>query len=497
MRRNRMVKALFLITSVSISFSTVYSQTQILNNISFENTKSGYSHPSFCLPVYSGNGGMSYPTEVTAADYFLEVADWVSHYHVDAPPCNYTNGAGGEEWPEWQVHSPDLVGGGHENLCLDGWNDNFFTGMEAYEVIWQDFVGGNSSKYMNINKAYEVRIKIRANIYFAPPDEELSTEKTLDVLLGTQAFYYANDLKGLNDLFAPDLCAICNSDYRTYTVASTEDYKVLKRFEVSDLINWNPYSTYNYNGWFELHFKMVMSDYGFTNPFIPIHQFVQFGLDFRDPDPSVSSDNGSMCVSPYLHIDQVEFFESCPTTYEIKGAMISGQQSDYVATDHISAGTLGVGPAIITNNGKTDFYAGHYIELVPGFFADNGAVLDILAIPNVDCSLYRSEEANGPSAELNRLGETRTSPSAVVNKESDKIFKVYPNPASSTCVISTTHAEVVSISILDNLGKTMSVVENIHRSEFQLDISNLPNGTYSLVITTNKNETYHEKLIKM
>jgi hypothetical protein len=515
MRKDRIAQIVLFAIIIIISAARVQAQgAQILYNKSFENTGLG-DHPEFCLPLYSGETPKNQLCDRFIEDeifnWFAMLTNWVAYYHHDTWECNVSISNPDEYLPEWFVHSPDWIGGTETcpdwSACTKGWDENYSVGMAPYEVFWQDFVGTDPSKYLDINKSYEVRIKVQPQNLVAFTGTSNVSEKTLDILLGTQAFTYQWDDLGLFDVFhSPNACRMCGSKYREYLMASTEDIRILKRFPIKDIENSGTYAVFpypnptyagQYENWFEFHTKIDMADLKFTDPLFPITEFVQFGIDIRDPDPTVDSEDGSMCNGPYLRIDWVEFFESCPDHYDIYGTKIAGAQSSYVATDYITAGFIDKGPAIVTLSGNTEFIAGHHVDLVPGFYADAGAVLNVQAIPNVDCSLYKSDAIDAPTAELNRNGQNRTSPSTTLNNQNDRMFKIYPNPASNTCVISTTHAEVVSISILDNLGKIMSVVANIHRSEFQLDISNLPNGTYSLVITTDKNETYHEKLIKM
>jgi hypothetical protein len=245
---------------------------------------------------------------------------------------------------------------------------------------------------------------------------------------------------------------------------------------------------------------MKMSDYNFTNPTFPIAAFKNFGLDVRDPASLDNDDHRDNCNGPYIMIDQVEFFEWCPDHFDIYGAMIAGDQGEYAAQTSITAGTVDAtkGPSIITNTGKAEFIAGHFVELIPGFYADFQSVLDVSVDPNFNCSNYRNMSIDQPIAESDtREAERITLNSVVEANQTTQVLQIFPNPSSDFCLIELDKDEISSLLITDNAGKIMREISHINNTNYRLDISNLPNGIYSLIITTNKNETYHEKLIKM
>lgn len=511
MKRIRFFQIIALVFGiVSSAIFTNAQGTQILYNKSFENTGLG-DHPDFCLPLHSGEtprfiiGDCLIGAEIF--NWFAMLTNWVSYYQRDQRDCNVdVNNYESHQYDDWYVHSPDWVGGAVPcpgwSPCLKGWDQNYSVGMGSYEVIWQDFVGSDPSKPLDIDKSYEVRIKVKPRGYTTVNGNGNYMGKYLDVLLGTQAFTYKRDEMGFFHPFGDeDNCGQCDNKYREYLITPSEEVKILKRFPIGDFENYGvaPYTTMiyenEYDNWFELHAKIKMSDLLFTG--ISISQFVQFGMDIRDPDWTVISEDGTMCDGPYLQIDQVEFFESCPDHYEIYGAKIAGSQSAYVATNYIKAGFIDKGPAIVTSNGKTDFIAGHFVDLVPGFFADYNSVVNIQAVPNVDCSLYKSTIID-PEIEANKLEDLhRNYNYGSLGDEQILKLDIFPNPSSGVLNVRLDKGMINSISIMDNLGKMINFIDNVDKSEFQLDISRFNSGVYSITVQSGEGELFYQRIVKI
>ena len=234
-----------------------------------------------------------------------------------------------------------------------------------------------------------------------------------------------------------------------------------------------------------------MSNFTF-NPSIPLDpEFVQFGLDVRDANLT----NGGCANNEYVLIDWVEFFESCPQKYDIQAAIIAGAQDEYIASDYIRAGNLGKGNSIVASNGKTSFKAMNYIELVPGFLSDQGSVLEI--IPNVgcgDCERPKNLEITDPSENLNAQIDN-------FNKINDdrnaQDCNVYPNPTANYCSVIVRNSIISSIEVLDCKSQQINLIGNINKNQYQLDLSNLQAGIYYIVVLTNENEIFYEKVVKV
>jgi hypothetical protein len=516
MKRNKFVIPLVLAGTIFISASFIHAQgTQLLYNKSFENG----TDPEGCLTYYSGgtNTGISFDEE-EPTNLFGTRTNWVSNWAWDIDdcnmpyvPCTYYDPDNPPVYmctDDWYVHSPDLVGGAG-NCYNAAWDQDYACGMAAYEVTWQDFVG-TTSNYLHTDKSYEVRIKV-----FLGTTNGSIGDKSLCVMLGTQAFNYQRIEQGFWDPLddvdqslhcclgngdSGSDCAQCDSKYRGFNISGTEDIRMMKRFPISDIEDDN-YGSYSYGKWYELHFKMKMSDYNFTNPLFPINEFVQFGLDIRDPYELDNSDNRQLCLGPYVLIDQVEFFEWCPEHYDIYGAMIGGTQSEYAAQTSITAGMVDVtkGPSIVTSTGKTEFIAGHFVELIPGFLADAGAVLTISVDPDFNCTNYRSLSIDQPFTEADRKEADRDPELKIGPDPTNEIsaVNVFPNPTSGVCTIKLQGQKITSITIYDNIGKSVMMIDAINMQEFAIDISKLESGNYSLVITTSNGEIYREKLIKV
>lgn len=491
MRRTRLAKTLLLGVIIAIPISFAKAQG-ILFNKSFENA---VNPPNFCLPFGSGHGGFF--LEIQPEDYFDRLTNWVSYYKIDPTECNiYT----GTNCLTAYSHSPDWIGGNF-SPCPQGWDQNYSVGMFPYEVIWQDFVG-LEDKYLDINKCYEVRIKVQLDYsFFSPPPFDPTGNKGLDVLLGTQAFTYIDPIQAYTNTgtnCSETDCYNCRPIYREYFIAPTEAYQSLDRFPI-DYINAlgsQPYSGYSFPFWFEFHGVIRMSDFDFPS-FAPLDpEFVQFGLDFRDPDPSTGS-----CPGQYLNIDWIEFFEACPDHYDLFGAMIAGPQDDYLASNYIKAGFIDKGPSIVTKNGRTKFKTGHFVELVPGFLSDYGSVLDITADPNFLCPNCLPHRSMDNEQLIEVFNNREVVKDSLFNKTTQNNINtavhIFPNPTTEICVISSSDNNIISIQILGSMNQVIRVVENVNKKDYELDISNLGAGIYYFVVTTVRNEIVYKKIVKI
>lgn len=447
--------------------------TQLLSNYSFENKKSGQVYPGFCLPDNSGDHSI-YGNPVF--DYFSIIGNWTSNYVPDPIECN--------GYPQiLYAHSPDWIGGGTSIPgCYGGWDGNFKIGIGSYEGIWQNFGAGLSE-----DKCYEVRIKVQPTLV-APPNQ------SLDVVIGTEPFWYQQPLYAFMN--GSGVCEICNQDYQEYNVGPFEEYETLKRFSLVDMYNIgvNPYYPYS-NGWYEVHAKIDMSTFAFTQPLGA--EFYDFGLDLRDNNLS----NGSCYLGDYIRLDWIEFYEACPTHYLIYGAMISGSQDDYVASNYIKAGKLDKGPAIVTSNGKTAFKAKNYIELIPGFLSDYGSVLEI--VPNFTCNGCTTDDPidpktvsmiQHPEIMTNQGDSSRNVFSDAETQALD--LKIFPNPTFGIATINYSK-NIVSVEVFDNTSKSIKLMGNIIANRFDLDISDLKSGIYYILIQTVDNEIFYKKLAKI
>jgi hypothetical protein len=75
------------------------------------------------------------------------------------------------------------------------------------------------------------------------------------------------------------------------------------------------------------------------------------------------------------------------------------------------------------------------------------------------------------------------------------VFTIFPNPASSTLnILSQSHLDIERISVFDMFGKPQMAVKYTGNNE--LDIDNLPNGIYIIVIQASNHLNYSIKFIK-
>jgi len=460
--------------------SSIYAQGPVyLNNISFESKKSIFSYPSFCLPAGSGHGGNNAPF-ILAEDYFERVLNWESYYHIDPAPCNgcYSNN-GNVDVP---VHSPDWVRGVNGNMCSNGWDGVAATGMYPYEIIYQNF-GGKLDEF----KCYEVRVK--AQIIF-----QNITNKYLDVFLGTQQFFYKNDQQAFSgspsNCSSDPSCIVCDQDFMDFIIAPTDQLILMKDFKIRPLTELppSPYTPYSY-GWFEFHGKIDMTQLNFN---FPINSYIHFGLDVRDQNIA----NGN-CDGPYLTLDWIEFYESCPESYNIYGVTIAGEQDEYVASSHIRSGFIDKGPAIVASNGRTAFKATNYIELLPGFLADYGSVLEI--IPGVTCNSLCGHETGGRNLKDDTGISTDNENITVFDfSEQQQLgeLRLYPNPTSGVCNVSFPGENIESIEIFNEVSQLVSTVCTLKTSTCEFNVSDLNPGVYYLRIYTKSRGIFNEKLIK-
>lgn len=84
----------------------------------------------------------------------------------------------------------------------------------------------------------------------------------------------------------------------------------------------------------------------------------------------------------------------------------------------------------------------------------------------------------------------------VHTSEMEKLFTVYPNPSDSFFNLSyPANKNVEEVSMIDLLGKTISVPVSNFENGKQINITQLTTGTYFLKITSNE-EIIYKKVIK-
>jgi len=101
-----------------------------------------------------------------------------------------------------------------------------------------------------------------------------------------------------------------------------------------------------------------------------------------------------------------------------------------------------------------------------------------------------SRHSNNPNSEDNEIS---------LNTFEDKLFRVYPNPASNSIIVETNFRKEdtnVSFSIYDILGKQIFEHRIIDQTtKLQINIINLPNGIYFYEFNINNEPKEQGKII--
>jgi hypothetical protein len=114
---------------------------------------------------------------------------------------------------------------------------------------------------------------------------------------------------------------------------------------------------------------------------------------------------------------------------------------------------------------------------------------------------YRAKTAGTLGVKLHHnslqvLSDTTVTRTVTPNSVADEMplsIKIYPNPTENNLSIISTELQIVNISIYDIVGAT----KLIQYSDFQnIDLINLPKGTYVLQIQTSK-QVFHSKFTKI
>ena len=107
----------------------------------------------------------------------------------------------------------------------------------------------------------------------------------------------------------------------------------------------------------------------------------------------------------------------------------------------------------------------------------------------------RAKDANGQWSLTNVLNFEKTALGVHVS-ELDKLFTVYPNPSNSLFNLSyPANKNVEEVSMIDLLGKSISLPVSNFENGKQINVNQLTSGTYFLKITTAEGVIY-KKVIK-
>jgi len=92
------------------------------------------------------------------------------------------------------------------------------------------------------------------------------------------------------------------------------------------------------------------------------------------------------------------------------------------------------------------------------------------------------------------LDSTLLNPSGIKSENTTLEFSVYPNPANNQVTITLVNPQMAAVSVFDLDGKEL-LKTDINETEFNLNISQLPQGMYILKITQ-QGETGWKKVFK-
>jgi len=90
-------------------------------------------------------------------------------------------------------------------------------------------------------------------------------------------------------------------------------------------------------------------------------------------------------------------------------------------------------------------------------------------------------------------------PVSVGMKEQDKQMRVnlFPNPAEKEITLTwLDNQKIVSIKIIDGIGKELIGLDNLQNTSETINISDLPAGLYFVEVTSRKNLVYKKLIIK-
>ena len=128
---------------------------------------------------------------------------------------------------------------------------------------------------------------------------------------------------------------------------------------------------------------------------------------------------------------------------------------------------------------------------------DNDGVLEIVgALHNFPANILQA--LNMPAGKLMIFKPSNITTLLDNKNNTDNEFKIFPNPANNMLTVVNTNGmnSEMKIIISDMIGKEVMVINmKNNSSQKELDISNIPSGTYILNATCNE-KTYTKKLVK-
>lgn len=437
------MKAKLLFLALVISHISK-SQNLILNN-SFE------------------SGDLSYPdcNSVSVSTNLFDYLDvWESQYFYDI----FCPQAGASHSPDWR------------ECPSSGWDGNCYIGVGPYESAQQVFKQKLSDK-----GCYVIRMKVRTTL--------ASAHNNIDDILPSWDFYSLDVIlsKGFLSYQDPSLndggCTNnfnFDADYISYTQpAIWDDFATVARFDPYPLEvgKWaaNTSTTTIYNFWYDVVAEFN-ADFNDDAKF-----YDRFVLDLR----SETGQTGGSYAPVWPNIDFIELYPKCPEFYDIDGVHLAGSQTKYECSKRITAGKIAKGNVVLDFNANSEYKAGKYIELIPGFETSTGAVLDARIEGCTSCR------------QLGKQAEKENGRGDVVSDETPKTERdteVFPNPASSQITVHS--SGILKSAVLTDLtGRIITTFQPDPKEPTQtFELPNVKAGIYLLTLTNDNGKTEVKKL---
>ncbi len=147
----------------------------------------------------------------------------------------------------------------------------------------------------------------------------------------------------------------------------------------------------------------------------------------------------------------------------------------------------------ITPAGATTFCDGGGVDVTSttgdNYLWNTGSTLVTITVTNSDTVYAQIESNDGCISDTSNMIIISEIDCSGIEEQSD-LVTIYPNPTSNFITINTKD-KINSIKIIDLMGKVVSIDLN----QNTIDLSNLANGVYTLVIAT-ENKSYLKKVIK-
>jgi photosystem II stability/assembly factor-like uncharacterized protein len=173
------------------------------------------------------------------------------------------------------------------------------------------------------------------------------------------------------------------------------------------------------------------------------------------------------------------------TTYTFVSSMVNTAMPDYMNDAYFMNSNKGfafgnAGIIYVTNDAGTTWTIDHNTGC---------STCPILKSDFVNTTGY----AVGSNGALIKYTQSTTGLSAI---SSDKLFNVFPNPATDKLTVNATNSDGQMIIVRDVKGRTLET-RNVSSFPYEMNLGELPAGTYFLEIRNANGESSHARFIRM